>query len=87
MNLLNHYLPMNHEKTLHFRHFRSLTSDVVTAFVGLHSFTKNDMFLSLAITANADCLITRDEDLLVLHPFENIPILNTADFMRRFFPY
>ena len=47
---------------------------------------KDDMFLSLAVTAGADCIISRDEDLLVLHPFENIPILTTADFMRRFFP-
>jgi uncharacterized protein len=46
---------------------------------------KDDMFLELALTANADCIISRDEDLLVLHPFENIPILNTSDFMRRFF--
>lgn len=47
---------------------------------------KDDMFLSLAIVANADCIISRDEDLLVLNPFRNIPILNTSDFMRRFFP-
>jgi uncharacterized protein len=46
---------------------------------------KDDMFLSLAITANADCIVTRDEDLLVLHPFQNIPILNTPEFIRRFF--
>ncbi len=46
---------------------------------------KDDMFLSLALAANADCIISRDEDLLVLNPFENIPILNTSDFMRRFF--
>ena len=47
---------------------------------------KDDMFLSLAVTANVDCIVTRDEDLLVLHPFENIPILNITDFKRRFFP-
>lgn len=47
---------------------------------------KDDMFLSLAVTANADCIITRDDDLLDLHPFKDIPIVNTFDFMRRFFP-
>jgi uncharacterized protein len=46
----------------------------------------DDMFLSLAKAAGADCIITRDEDLLVLHPFDKIPVLNTSDFMRRFFP-
>ncbi|TAH01067.1 MAG: putative toxin-antitoxin system toxin component, PIN family, partial [Sphingobacteriales bacterium] len=38
----------------------------------------------LAITANADCLITGDEDLLILNPFRNIPILNAFDFLNQF---
>jgi uncharacterized protein len=46
---------------------------------------KDDMFLSLAITAGADCIITRDEDLLVLHPFQNIPIVTTGAFLNMAF--
>jgi uncharacterized protein len=45
---------------------------------------KDDKFLELAKSANADCIITKDEDLLVLHPFEGIPILNVTDFLKRF---
>lgn len=45
---------------------------------------KDDMWLSLAISAKADCIVTGDKDLLVLHPFRNIPILSPADFLNHF---
>jgi uncharacterized protein len=46
--------------------------------------SKDDKFLELAKSAIADCIITKDADLLVLHPFESIPILNPNDFLRIF---
>lgn len=46
--------------------------------------TKDNKFLELAISANASCLITGDKDLLVLHPFRSIPILNAVDFINKF---
>lgn len=45
---------------------------------------KDNKFLELAISANAACIITGDKDLLVLHPFRGIPILNTVDFINNF---
>jgi predicted nucleic acid-binding protein len=36
------------------------------------------------VEAGAVCIITGDKDLLVLHPFENIQILSTADFLKAF---
>jgi putative PIN family toxin of toxin-antitoxin system len=42
---------------------------------------KDNMFLELAVTAEATCVITGDRDLLVLHPFKDIPILSAADFL------
>ena len=45
----------------------------------------DDMFLSLAVSANADCIISRDTDLLVLHPFNDIPIVQVGDFFKLFF--
>ena len=45
---------------------------------------KDNKFLELAISANASCIITGDKDLLVLHPFRNIPILNAVDFVNSF---
>ena len=45
---------------------------------------KDNKFLELAISANASCIIAGDKDLLVLHPFRNIPILNAVDFINNF---
>ncbi len=42
---------------------------------------KDDKFLELAKSASADCIVTKDKDLLVLHPFEGIPIINVTHFL------
>jgi uncharacterized protein len=44
----------------------------------------DDMYLELALPGKADCIITNDEDLLVLDPFENIPIITPKEFLDRF---
>jgi len=41
----------------------------------------DDKFLELAVEEEADLIISGDSDLLVLHPFEGIPILPPADFL------
>ncbi|HZW66165.1 MAG TPA: putative toxin-antitoxin system toxin component, PIN family [Hanamia sp.] len=45
---------------------------------------KDNKFLELAVASNASCIITGDKDLLILHPFRGIPILNAADFLNNF---
>lgn len=45
---------------------------------------KDNKFLELAFAAKASCIITGDQDLLVLHPFRGIPILTPADFLENF---
>lgn len=45
---------------------------------------KDNKFLELAVAANASCIITGDKDLLVMHPFREIPILTPADFLNIF---
>jgi len=45
---------------------------------------KDNKFLELAIAAKASCIITGDDDLLILHPFREIPILNAFDFLNTF---
>lgn len=44
----------------------------------------DDMFLELAIAANAACIIIGDKALQALHPFRKIPILSAADFLLQF---
>ncbi len=41
----------------------------------------DDKFLALAIDAQAQFIITGDQDLLVLHPFKGIEILTPAQFL------
>ena len=43
---------------------------------------KDNKFLELAVAANAFCIVTGDKDLLVMHPFRNIAILSSADFLK-----
>ena len=41
----------------------------------------DDKFLELAVSGNADYLVSGDDDLLALHPFRAIPILRPAEFL------
>ncbi len=41
---------------------------------------KDNFILELAVSANADYLVTGDEDLLILNPFRNVRIVNPAEF-------
>jgi len=53
----------------------------VTAQVQVCRDPKDDYVLELAISGDATCIITGDQDLLELHPFQDIPILTPADFL------
>ena len=43
---------------------------------------KDNMFLSLAVSAQANCIVSGDKDLLTLHPFNGIPILAPSGFLK-----
>jgi putative PIN family toxin of toxin-antitoxin system len=38
-------------------------------------------FLELAVDGRADYLVSGDKDLLILNPFQNIPIITPAEFL------
>lgn len=42
---------------------------------------KDDKFLALALAAEADVVVSSDEDLLVLNPWRGIPIVTPAEFV------
>lgn len=44
---------------------------------------KDNKFLEVAVAGQADILVSGDEDLLVLHPFEGVSIVSPAEFLRR----
>jgi hypothetical protein len=45
---------------------------------------KDNQFLALALVAEANLLISSDEDLLILHPWRGIPIVTPANFLAQF---
>lgn len=78
------YLPQQ-VRLLILREFAELAiSEEVTETIAECRDPKDNKFLGLAITVAASCIITGDNDLLVLHPFRGIPILNASDFLNRF---
>lgn len=47
---------------------------------------KDNKLLELAINGKASCLITGDQDLLVLHPFRAVSIKTPAEFLHSLSP-
>jgi uncharacterized protein len=45
---------------------------------------KDDMYLELDLSGKADSIVSGDADLLVLNPFEGIPITTAREFLDRF---
>ena len=44
---------------------------------------KDDMFLELPVNGHADYIVSGDQDLLLLSPFRDIPILNPARYLEQ----
>jgi len=44
---------------------------------------KDDKFLDAADAGKADCLISRDDDLIALREFERVPILTAKRYLAR----
>jgi predicted nucleic acid-binding protein len=42
---------------------------------------RDDKFLEVAVNGRADAIVTGDQDLLVLNPFQGIPILSPAGYL------
>ena len=42
---------------------------------------KDNKYLELALESGADCILSGDKDLLVLHPYQGIPILTPRQFL------
>ncbi|MFT4102464.1 MAG: putative toxin-antitoxin system toxin component, PIN family [Burkholderiaceae bacterium] len=44
---------------------------------------KDNKFLDVALNGQVQVILTADQDLLALHPFHGIEILNPADFLKQ----
>jgi len=45
---------------------------------------EDDKFISCAISANADCIVTGDKDLSDLKKYQSVRIIHAADFIKMF---
>jgi uncharacterized protein len=53
----------------------------VTHHVDACRDARDNKFLELSASGEADCIVSGDEDLLVLHPFQGISIVSPRDFL------
>ena len=69
-------------RQLFLEEYKSLSTNITIAdHVKLCRDPKDDKYLELALSGKADCIITVDVDLLVLNPFENIPVISPDEFL------
>ena len=43
---------------------------------------KDDKFLEVGVAGDADAIVSGDQDLLALHPYDDIPIVTAKPFLR-----
>lgn len=60
---------------------REATLVEVTVHVGECRDPRDNKFLELAVSGEAVCIVSGDQDLLVLHPFRGIPIVTPRGFL------
>ncbi len=60
---------------------RNALPTLVTASITDCRDAKDNKFLELAVSGHAACIVSGDDDLLVLHPFRDIPILSPRQFL------
>jgi putative PIN family toxin of toxin-antitoxin system len=69
----------------YFEYYKSITTVVpIISTVQLCRDAKDDKFLELAVNGNADFIITGDDDLLILNPFENTKIISPTKYLEDF---
>jgi len=57
---------------------------MITESIDICRDPKDNKFLELAVSGEADFIVSGDQDLLVLNPFRNIEIITANDFLTRF---
>ena len=75
-------LPTRFGVALNFKK-KALLIDIVHTVTACRDF-KDNKYLELALSGQADCIITGDQDLLILNPFKNIPIIKPREFLNQF---
>ena len=77
---------MSFEARLKTLYYFEVATDIITPVEQILACRdpKDDMYLDLAVSVSAKAIVTGDKDLLSLHLFRNIPVLNAAEFLSKF---
>jgi putative PIN family toxin of toxin-antitoxin system len=62
------------------RHVKLFAVPAVEAISGCRD-PKDDKFLALVLAAEADALVSSDEDLLVMSPWRGAPVMTAGEFL------
>jgi putative PIN family toxin of toxin-antitoxin system len=62
--------------------FVAAESVLITEHITICRDAKDDKFLELALNGRADIIVSGDQDLLTLNPFQGIPIVQPSTFIR-----
>ncbi len=77
-----HYITPEQREEFLIALVQSATLVDVTETISACRDPKDNHILALAVSGNADVTVTGDADLLVLHPFRGIAILNPQGFLK-----
>jgi uncharacterized protein len=69
---------------LYVRILQSWESVAISQYLTACRDIKDNKFLELAVNGHAHTLISGDNDLLVLHPFQQVTIQKPADFLKAY---
>ncbi|MBD0389958.1 MAG: putative toxin-antitoxin system toxin component, PIN family [Nostoc sp. C3-bin3] len=75
------YLPLEMRQELLENLIETVEFIEVTELVNECRDPKDNKYLELAITSQAECIVTGDDDLLVLNPWRSIEILTVVEFL------
>ncbi|WP_232826329.1 putative toxin-antitoxin system toxin component, PIN family [Cyanothece sp. BG0011] len=76
------YLTIEERQEFILKFVEKSESVIITESITVCRDSKDNKFLELAISGKADFIITGDEDLLILNPFQNISIMTISEFLK-----
>lgn len=75
-------IPVKDTKTLLHAVRTKAIIPAITAHIKACRDHSDDIILEAAISADADIIVSNDNDLLSLHPFQGIPVVDSRQFLK-----
>lgn len=79
----NRYVPLEGRLRFLVALLKNAEEVAITEAIAVCRDPKDDKILELAVNGGASCIISSDQDLLSLSPFQNIPIYTPVEFLEQ----